>query len=156
MKHATPSRRTLMAGIVTAIGSGLYAKAAWAFPSGTQGLVQAASRLLRRFGVSVAAEYDAAAKRDVLRFTVQPQDDIQYEHLTVSGFQLDTCWFETSFGDAVEFTNFDMSTGQPDLKMASQGGRSRIEILDPQAHVQVMIAGGATYELRDGVLVRVD
>jgi len=31
-----------------------------------------------------------------------------------------------------------------------------IEILDPQANVKVMIAGGATYELRDGVLVMVD
>ena len=46
MTHATTSRRTLIAGMVTAIvGLASYAKAAGAFSPGTQGLVQAASRL---------------------------------------------------------------------------------------------------------------
>jgi hypothetical protein len=111
---------------------------------------------LHRFGVSVAATVDTAFDRDVLRFTVIPSDEIQYDQIVNSPTQGTSCWITSSFRDFVEFTNFAMSTGQPDLKITSQGGQSMIEILDPQANVQVMIAGGATYELRDGVLVVVD
>ena len=155
MKNSSNSRRTFIAGMIAAIGSWLCARTAFAFPPGTHVLVQAATQILRRFGVSVAATFDTESGRDVLRFTVNPSDDIQYDQI-VNSATGETCWIEKSFRDFVEFTLFDMSTGQPDLKIASQGGRSMIEILDPQANVQVMIAGGATYELRDGVLVMVD
>jgi len=156
MKNFSNSRRTFVAGMFAAIGSGLCARTAFAFPRGTQGLLQAATRILHGFGVSVTAVFDTESDRDVLRFIVNPRDDIQYDQIVNGPRSADTCWLTSSFGDAVEFTNFDMSTGQPNLKTASQGGRSIIEILDPQANVQVMIAGGATYELRDGVLVRVN
>ena len=156
MTTSSNSRRTFIAGMIAAIGSWLCARTAFAFPPGTHGLVQAATQILRRFGVSVAATFDTESGRDVLRFTVNPSDDIQYDQIVNNPRGTSACWATSSFGDAVEFTNFDRSTGQPDLKIASQGGRSMIEILDPQANVQVMIAGGATYELRDGVLVMVD
>ena len=156
MKNSSNSRRTFIAGMIAAIGSGLCARTAFAFPPGTQGLVRAATRILHRFGVSVAAVFDTESGRDVLRFTVNPSDDIQYDQIVNSPIRGTSCWITSSFRDFVKFTNFDMSTGQPDLRIASQGGESMIEILDPQANVQVMIAGGATYELRDGVLVMVD
>ena len=152
MKNSS-NRRTLIAGMVGAIGSALCARTAFAFPPDTQGLVQAATRILQRFGVSVAAMFDTASDRDVLRFTVDPHDDIQYEQLVNGPGGFNLCWMTSSFGDAVEFTNFDMITSQPNLKIASQDGQSLIEILDPRAQVRVMIAGGPTYELRDGVLV---
>jgi hypothetical protein len=156
MNKSRNSRRTFIAGMIAAIGSGLCAKTAFAFPHGTQGLVQAATRILHRFGVNVAATFDTEFNRDVLRFTVTPNDTIQYDQIVNSATQGTTCWITSSFRDFVEFTNFAMTTGQPELKIASQGGQSMIDILDPQATVKVMIAGGATYELQDGVLVLVD
>jgi hypothetical protein len=156
MKKFSNSRRTFVAGVIAAIGTGLCARTAFAFPRGTQGLLQAATRLLHEFGVSVAAMFDTESGRDVLRIIVNPRDDIQYDQIVNDPRSFNICWITSSFGDAVEFTNFDMSTGQPNLKTASQGGRSMIEILDPQANVQVMISGGATYELRDGMLVMVN
>ena len=156
MKNCSNSRRTFIAAMIAAIGSGFWARAAFAFPPGTQGLVNAATRILSRFGVSVAAMFDTEFDRDVLRFTVNPNDEVQYDQIVNSPHGgLDTCWITSSFRDFVEFTNFDMSTGQPNLKIASQGGQSMIEILDPQQNLQVMVAGGATYELRNGVLVMV-
>jgi hypothetical protein len=142
-----------MAGVIAAIASGLGARTVLAAPPGTQGLVRAATEILQRFGVSVAATFNTETNRDVLTFTVTPSDEIQYDQIVNSPTEDTICWITSSFGDLVEFTNFDMSTGQPELKIASQGGQSLIEILDPQATIKVMIAGGATYELQDGVLV---
>jgi hypothetical protein len=155
MKNSSKSRRTFIAGMIATIGAGLCARTAFAFPPGTKGLVKAASSILQRFGVSVAATFDTEFDRDVLRFTVVPSDQIQYDQVVNSRADT-TCWVTSSFRDSVEFTNFDMSTSQPNLKIVSQGEQSMIEILDPHANLQVMIAGGATYELRDGVLVVVD
>jgi hypothetical protein len=155
MKHARNNRRTFLAGMIAAIGAGLGARTAFAFPPGTQGLVQAATSILQRFGVSVAATGNTETNRDVLTFTVTPSDEIQYDQI-VNSSTGETCWITSSFRDFVEFTNFAMATGQPELKIASQGGQSVIELLDPQAHIRVTIAGGATYELQDGELVIVD
>jgi hypothetical protein len=155
MKISGKNRRTLIAGMVGAIGSALCAKTAYAFRSETQGLVQAGTRILQKFGVSVTEASDTRSGRDVLRFTIDPHDDIRYEQLVNGPGTFAPCWLTSSFGDAVEFTNFDMTTSQPNVRIASEDGQSLIEILDSRARVQVKIAGGATYELRDGVLVRV-
>ena len=153
MKRSLNSRRTFIAGMIATLGYGFYAKAASAFPAGTRGAVQAASSILRMFGIDVDAEFDQTIQRDVLRFTIEPLQGIQYEQIVWNGIA--PCWLVKSFRDAVVFTNYNMSTGQPDLYVSSQEGVSEIEILDPNAHIQITIAGGAVYELRNGELVRV-
>ena len=122
MKNSSNSRRTFIAGMIAAIGSGLCVRTAFAFPPGTQGLVSAATRILQRFGVSVAGTFDTEFDRDVLRFTVNPSDEIQYDQIVNSPTQGTTCWVTTSFRDFVEFTNFDMSTGNPISRLRRKAG----------------------------------
>jgi hypothetical protein len=153
MKHTRNNRRTFLAGLMAAIGAGLGARTVFAFSPDTQGLVQAATRILQRFGVSVAATVNTASNRDVLTFTILPSDTIQYDQIVNSPTEDTNCWITSSFRDFVEFTNFNMSTGQPILKIASEEGESRIELLDPQANVQIVI-GDTIYELQGGELVR--
>jgi len=84
--------------------------------------VSAATRILQRFGVSVAGTFDTEFDRDVLRFTVNPSDEIQYDQIVNSPTQGTTCWVTTSFRDFVEFTNFDMSTGNPISRLRRKAG----------------------------------
>jgi hypothetical protein len=81
MESSHSNRRALLGGIIASIGYVLFAKTAFAFPAGTQGLVAGATRLLMRFGVSVAAMFDTGLERDVLTFMVNPLAGIQYEQI---------------------------------------------------------------------------
>lgn len=153
MEHSRNNRRTFLGGIIASIGAALSATTAFALPPGTQGLLGAATRLLRRFGVGVTARVDPELERDVLTFTIDPKEGTQYDQRVNMPRALDTCWLTSSFGDLVQFTLFDPSTGEPSMMQESQGGRTTLEIFDRGATFRLMIAGGPTYELHDGVLV---
>ena len=79
MEHSRNNRRTFLGGIIASIGTALSATTAFALPPGTQGLLGAATRLLRRFGVGVTARVDPELERDVLTFTIDPREGTQYD-----------------------------------------------------------------------------
>ena len=101
MEHSRNNRRTFLGGIIASIGTALSATTASALPPGTQGLLHAATRLLRRFGVGVTARVDPELERDVLTFTIDPMEGIQYDQRVNMPRALDTCWLTSSFGDLV-------------------------------------------------------
>jgi hypothetical protein len=142
-------RRSFITGAMAIFGSAVYARTASALGRGTRGLVNAGSRILSRFGVHVTV-----ASRDLLRFLVHPVDGIRYEWGVAGPNGVDLCWLESSLGPAVEFTNFNPAKGLADIRLRSDSGTSDIEVLDPEADLQVRIAD-KVYKVEAGELVRV-
>src|SRR5688572_19420131 len=100
-------RRRFGAGLLTALGGGLLAGKAEAFPASAHGDFNAATRILNRYGMSVGGAFDDVLGHDVLKVTTIPQIDTQYDHelgqLSSAG-EIDPCFRTSFFQEATAFT----------------------------------------------------
>ena len=111
-------RRQLGIVLVAVLGGGLaVAETAQAFPRGSDGEFNAASRILGRYGVNVSGEFDGtvAPGHDVLTVEVVPQPVTEYRQVVgyppAVGPQkrigaIVPCIKTSVFGDDASFTHF--------------------------------------------------
>jgi len=101
-------RRLLNAGLLAALAGGLgTATTAQAFPRGTAGRLNAASRLLAAFGVTVIG--DEASGNDRLSFEIEALPTTEYRQVVGSRNRLgeiDPCWMTSVLGDDAVATHF--------------------------------------------------
>jgi hypothetical protein len=154
MLHLPNTRRSFVIALFSVVGASVFARQAQALSKRIVDAVERASRLLSPLGVHVEADVQPRTNIDILRFTVHAHDDIRYEKATYTGGGLDLCWLESSLRDDVEFTTFNMSTGEPKVELKGDDAGTTIDIFDPQMILQIAVAGGASYALENGELVR--
>jgi len=133
---ARVSRRWFGTGFFFALLGGFLVRTAQAFPEGAQSHFSAATRILNRYGLSVAGMFDQKLGHDVLTVTSIPQAETQYDFVgadlnTAGG--VDPCWKTSSFQGSTEFTAFEENqTGGilPCTKTTAAGERTIFEQLD--------------------------
>jgi hypothetical protein len=104
------NRRRFGTGLFVALFGGLFVRTAQAFPEGAQNHFKAATRILNRYGLSVAGMFDETLGHDVLTVTSIPQTETQYDFVgaelnTAAG--IDPCWKTSSFEGVTDFTAFE-------------------------------------------------
>lgn len=138
----TASRRRFVTGLCAALGGALVARPAETFPRGSNALFEAASRILRNFGLSVTGAFDQLLSRDVLTISAIPDPDTQYDFMVnevdaVGGIV--PCVKTAFFQGLSEFTHFetDVVAGiVPCTKTSVGGATSTFE------QFEVNVAGG--------------
>ncbi len=119
---------------------------------------QAASLVLRRYGMNVAAAFDADAGRDVLMARTMPREDLEYKHVLSDmgqdgafGPRLKTSYYR---GD-LRVTVYEVAPARAVVEMRSKPGGEGItlQILDASVPVRILI-DGETFEITPGRVER--
>ena len=115
---------------------------------------QAASLVLRRYGVNVAAAFDTDAARDVLMARTMPREDLEYKHVLSDmgqdgafGPRLKTSYYR---GD-LRVMVYEVSPSRAVLELRAKPGPEGItlQILDATVPVRISI-DGETFEITAG------
>jgi hypothetical protein len=134
MREMNESRRRFGVGVLAAVGGGLLTRTAEGFPAGAAGDFNAATHVLRRYGVSVGGAFDAAVGRDVLTVTSIPQAQTQHDfvvaELTSEGTVV-PCYRTSSFDGSATFIHYSPGGIDPCLKVAVVGPLMTYELIDP-------------------------
>jgi hypothetical protein len=115
---------------------------------------QAASLVLRRYGLNVAAAFDPDAARDVLMARTMPREDLEYKHV-VSDMGQDGAFgprLKTSyFRGEVRVTIFEVGPSRAVMELRARPGPDGItlQILDATVPVKVALEG-ETFEITPG------
>ena len=111
---------------------------------------QAASLVLRRYGLNLAAAFDQEAGRDVLMARTMPRQDIEYKHVLADmgadgafGPRLKTSYYR---GDS-RIIVYEASPPRPVIEIQARAGEGlTLTVLDPKVPIRLCIDGTA-YEL---------
>jgi hypothetical protein len=79
MSETVSGRRRFAAGVLAALGGGLAAREAEAFPPKAAGQFGAATQILNGYGLSVSGTFDEANQRDLLTMRVVPHEGVEYQ-----------------------------------------------------------------------------
>jgi len=128
-------------------------------PSVTSGLdpdaqdhLQAASLVLRRYGLNLATSFDEKAGHDVLMGRIMPRDDLEYRHVLADmggdgalGPRLKTSYYRGH----VSVTIFEAEPRRPVLEVnVDAQGRLSLTVLDSTVPVRLSMEG-TTYDLTE-------
>jgi hypothetical protein len=133
---ADPGRRRFGAGLVGALGGGLLMAAgkAEAFPAGAGGDFNAATNVLKRYGVGVGGAFDATLGHDVLTVTALPQLGTQYDLVVAepdSQGGILPCWRTSSFDGTTTSIHYAPGEIIPCIRVTVAGPLMTYDLLDP-------------------------
>ena len=111
---------------------------------------QAASLVLRRYGLNLAADFDREAGHDVLMTRTMPRQDLEYKHVVADmapdgtfGPRVKTSYYR---GD-VRIVVYEAGPPRPVFQVEAEAGKGfTLTVLDPGVPVRVSI-DGTTYDL---------
>ena len=148
-------RRRFGTGILAALGGGLLARTAEGFPAAANGDFNAATNVLKRYGVSVGGAFDAALGHDVMTITTVPQAETQYDFVLAelnSEGGLDPCIRASSFGGNETFVHYAPGGIIPCISVAIEGPLMTYDLIDPHEGDIIPCVRVAAEHSRDGGL----
>ncbi|HEX6733091.1 MAG TPA: hypothetical protein VF074_23920 [Pyrinomonadaceae bacterium] len=104
------NRRWFGTGLFVALLGGPLLRTAQAFPESAQNHFNAATRILNRYGLSVAGMFDQTLGHDVLSVTSIPPTETQHDFVGAelnAAAGIDPCWKTSSFQGSTDFTTFE-------------------------------------------------
>ena len=118
---------------------------------------QAASLVLRRYGLNLAAAFDPEAGHDVLMTRTMPRQDLEYKHVVADmasdgtfGPRVKTSYYR----GGVRIVVYETSPPRPVLEVEAGVGRGfTLTLLDADVPVRLSI-DGSTYDLTEAPLLR--
>lgn len=119
-------------------------------PPDAQDHFQAATLVLRRYGVNLAAAFDQESGHDVLMARTMPREDLEYRHIVADmgsdgtfGPRLRTSYYR----GGVRIVVFESSPPRPVLEVHARAGEGiTLTVLDPSVRIGLAMEG-TTYDL---------
>lgn len=127
-------RRRFAASLLTAVGAGLLARKADAFPPAAGGHFTAATQILSPYGISVGGSYDAELGHDVLTVTALPQAGTQCDLVgaeLTSGGEIIPCFRTSSFDGTNTFVHYAPGGIIPCIRVTIVGPLMTYDLIDP-------------------------
>jgi hypothetical protein len=126
------------------------APSATALTPDAQDHFQAASLVLRRYGLNLAAAFDQEAGRDVLMMRTMPREDLEYKYVLADMGPSDSLGprFKASYCRGVaRILVFEANPPRPVLEVVARAGEGvTVTLLDPGVPVRLSLDGTA-YDL---------
>ena len=127
-----------------------------ALPPDAQDHFQAASLVLRRYGVNLAAAFDQEAGHDVLMMRTMPREDLEYRNVLADlgpdgtfGPRIKTSYYR----GGVRIQVFEASPARPVLEIQARAGEGiTVTVLDHGVPVSLSM-DGTKYDLTEKALV---
>ena len=118
---------------------------------------QAASLVLRRYGLNLAAAFDPEAGHDVLMTRTMPRQDLEYKHVVADmapdgtfGPRVKTSYYR----GGVRIVVYETTPPRPVLEVEAGAGKGfTVTVLDPDAPLRLSI-DGTTFDLTEAPLLR--